>query len=470
MNKIKFNKQYQYKVKEKNINESNIIKNAYIKQKRKIEERIEAMYKYDVLTGLANSVYFFEKLNDKLEKTKVDNKKGAVIYIDIDNYKTINNNWGYCLGDQILQLFARLINNCIGKHAELTRLNGDEFVILVNEFDNIIQVEKICNNIYENLKKPFKILEDKIYLTVSMGISIFPDNSIDAEELLKFCDFAMYKSKHNGKGTYTVFNNKALELYYREVLIKNELKNAIDKSELDIFYQPQINALSNKIIGMEALIRWNNNKLGSVSPSEFIPIAENTGDIVKIGDWIVDEVLKQTSIWKKRNYKFNTISLNISPIQMKRIDFKNKLLDSCTKYKIPPHLLEIEITEGTLIDVCEEKMEVLNELIDNGINIAIDDFGTGYSSLSYLINIPINTLKIDKTFVDNIENYKNKVLIKSIVDLSKDLKYKIITEGVETKKQKNILTDLGCNIIQGFYFSKPLTKDKMENLLKSNSK
>jgi len=467
---MKFNKQYKCKLKEENINESNMAKNKYIKQKRKIEELIESIAKYDVLTGLTNSVYFFEKLNDKLEKTKLDNKKGAVIYIDIDNYKAINDNWGYCLGDQILQLFARVINNCIGKYAELTRLNGDEFVILVDEFDNIIEVEKICNNIYENLKKPFKLAQDKIYITVSMGISIFPDNSIDAEELLRFCDFAMYKSKHDGKGTYTIFNNKSLDVYYREVLIKSELKNAINKRELDIFYQPQINALNNKIIGMEALIRWNNDKLGSVSPTEFIPIAENTGDIVNIGEWIVDKVLKQTSIWKKKNYKFNTISLNISPIQMKKIDFKNKLLNSCAKYKIPPHLLEIEITEGTLIDVCEEKIELLNELIDSGINIAIDDFGTGYSSLSYLINIPINTLKIDKTFIDNIENYKNKVLIKSIVDLSKDLKYKIITEGVETKKQKNILTDLGCNIIQGFYFSKPLAKDKMENLLKSNSK
>lgn len=445
-----------------------LMESTYRKRKTKIEEHIKSPIKYDILTGLPNSIYFFEKLNNALEKAELNNKKGAVICIDIDNYKVINDNWGYRLGDSTLKLFSQLINTCIEEYGELTRLNGDEFAILIPEFNGIREIEELCDNIYKNLEEPFKIKDDKVNITVSMGISIFPENSINADELLKFCDFAMYKSKYDGKNTYTIFNNETLHTYYREALIKSELKNAINKNELDIFYQPQINSLNNEIVGIEALLRWDNNKLGRVSPAEFIPIAEKNGDIIKIGDWVVDKVLKQAFIWRKMKYEFNTISINISPIQIRKLDFKKKLLSSCTKYNIPTNLLEIEITEGTLIDVSKE--EVLNDLMDSGINIAIDDFGTGYSSLSYLMNIPINTLKIDKKFIDNIENYKNKALIRSIVSLSKDLKYKIITEGVETKEQIDVLTELGCNIIQGFYFSKPLSKDKMENLLKNNNK
>src|SRR5471030_148161 len=325
--KIKFNKQY--KLKAENLYKSYLMEDTYRKQKNRIEEQVKLLTKYDFLTKLPNSVYFFEKLNNTLEKTKSNNKKGAVIYIDIDNYKVINDNWGYYLGDSTLKLFSKLINNCIGEYAELTRLNGDEFAILVHEFENIIEIEEICNEIYEKLKEPFIIMGDKVNITVSIGISIFPDNSRDADELLRFCDFAMYKSKREGKSTYTVFNKEELHTYYREALIKSELKNAINKQELNIFYQPQINALNNEIIGMEALLRWDNDKLGSVSPAEFIPIAENTGYIIKIGDWVLDEVLRQASIWRSKGYKFKTVSVNISPIQMKKLDFKKNLLNSC---------------------------------------------------------------------------------------------------------------------------------------------
>ncbi|MFW2486940.1 putative bifunctional diguanylate cyclase/phosphodiesterase [Clostridium chromiireducens] len=430
---------------------------------------INMLNKYDVLTKLPNSMYFFEKLNLALEKNKINHKKGAVIYIDIDNCKVINDNWGYNVGDAILKLFSELLYNCIGKESDLARLNGDEFAIIVYEYNSELEIENLCRRIYRELKKPFKILNEKIQITVSMGIAIFPNNSLNADELLKFCDFAMYKSKNMGKSTYTFFSNETLDSYYREVLIKNELENAINKGELDIFYQPQINIVSNEIIGIEALLRWNSKKLGSVSPAEFIPIAEETGYIIKIGDWVIDKALEQASKWREKGYKFNNISVNISPIQMREIDFKDTLLNYCFKHNIHPNLFEIEITEGTLIDVCKERVQVLDELMNSGVNIAIDDFGTGYSSLSYLVDIPINTLKIDKTFIDNIENYKNKVLIKNIVNLSKDLKYKIITEGVETREQMKLLSELGCNIFQGFYFSKPLPCQQMEVLLKNHN-
>ncbi|EKQ51036.1 MULTISPECIES: bifunctional diguanylate cyclase/phosphodiesterase [unclassified Clostridium] len=466
MNRVKefkLDKEYISKFKDKRINNLKITKSTY---KISIQlKHIRFLGKYDLLTHLPNSVYFFEKLNFVMKKNKINNKKGAIIYLDLDNYKVINDNFGYHVGNLILKSLSKLLYRCIGKRGHLSRLNGDEFVIILYEYNELEEIEKICEKIYSELKKPFKIINEEIYVTTSMGIALFPENSLNADELLKFCDFAIYKSKNIGKGTYTFFNQNALDSYYRKILIKNELKNAITRDEFDIFYQPQVDILNNEIIGMEALLRWNSYKLGSVSPAEFIPIAEDAGYIDKIGNWVMDTALKQVSIWKEEGYKFSNISINVSPIQMRKKEFKNTLLNYCVKYGIPPNLVEIEITEGTLIDACKENVQVLNELINKGISIAIDDFGTGYSSLSYLMNIPVNTLKIDKAFIDNIKNYKNKILIKNIVNLSKDLKYKIITEGVETLEQVKLLSELGCNIIQGFYFSKPLPKLQMENLL-----
>ena len=423
----------------------------------------------DSLTKIPNRVFFFEKLNNLIKINKVQNKKGALIYIDIDNFKTLNDNLGHHFGDMILKLFSQLITTLLGTYGELARLGGDEFVILIYEFNDIKEIEKICNKIHECIREPFEVIDNQIYITASLGVAVFPDDSSNINELLKFCDFAMYKSKHKGKNMCTFFDKQISEAYFRKLLIESELKNSITNNELHIFYQPQINALNNEIIGVEALIRWNNNKLGNVSPAEFIPIAENIGYITQIGNWVLDKSLKMTRKWKNKGYKFNTISVNISPIQIKRSDFKDNIINACSKYDIQPSSLEIEITEGTLVEICKDRVRVLNELIESGVNIAIDDFGTGYCSLNYLTTLPVNTLKIDKSFIDNIKSENNQAVIKSIVHLSKSLKYKIITEGVETKEQLDLLTGLGCSIIQGYYFSKPLSESDFENLLKSQS-
>ena len=226
--------------------------------------------------------------------------------------------------------------------------------------------------------------------------------------------------------------------------------------------------MENRIVAFEALLRWNNKKLGFVSPAEFIPIAEKTGIIVEIGDWVLDKVCKKIREFKDKKYKFDNVAINVSPIQIKEANFKDKIIKTCEKNEIPLNLLEIEVTESALIELNEEKIADLYDLIKKDINISIDDFGTGYSSLSYLTVLPINTLKIDKSFVDNIEDEKNRAVIECILNLSKKLKYKVIAEGVEVKEQLNILMDLGCNIIQGYYFSKPVGEDELEKMLKNN--
>lgn len=257
------------------------------------------------------------------------------------------------------------------------------------------------------------------------------------------------------------------DLYSRKLLIENELKNSISNNELDVFYQPQINAPNNKIAGVEALVRWKNDKLGNVSPAEFIPIAEKNGYIQQIDDWVLDRSLRNVRSWIEKGYKFNAICLNVSPIQLRKSSFKDKLLNKCALYNVPPSLLEIEITERTLMETGKDKIKDLYKLMECGVQVAIDDFGTGYSSLVYLIKLPINTLKIDKSFVDNIQNHKNRAVISSIVALAKSLKYKIIVEGVESEEQMDILINLGCDIIQGYYFSKPLHENEIEHLLES---
>lgn len=260
--------------------------------------------------------------------------------------------------------------------------------------------------------------------------------------------------------------DELISLPNRVTLLK-KLKNSVINNELKVFYQPQVDALKNEIIGFEALIRWYNDKLGSVPPAEFIPFAENMGYITKIDDWVLNKVLYTASIWKEKGYKFSTIFVNVSPIQLKRNDFKDHILSTCEKYNISPALLGIEITERTLVEICKEEIELLNELIESGISVAIDDFGIGYSSLNYLIKLPSTVLKIDKSIIDNIDNYKNKAVISGLVNISKSLNFKIIAEGVETREQTDILTGLGCNLIQGYYFSKPLPEDEIEDLLKN---
>lgn len=430
---------------------------------------IKLLERYDGLTLLPNRKFFFKKINNLIRENIEKNKKGALIYIDLDNFKSINANWGNFVGDVVLKLFTQRLTDMLGDKAELARLGGDEFIIIVPEFSKLKEVQDVCVKIHNQLHKPFDILDTQIYISASLGVAIFPDDSFDADELIKFCDFAIYKSKHKGKNICTFFNKQMSDSYYRENLIKLELKNSIINNELDIVYQPQYDALSNEITGVESLLRWNSNKLGKISPAEFIPIAEKSGLIVQIGHWILKRVMKSASRWINKGYRFNKICVNVSPVQLGRSDFIEDLLAVCKEYNVPPSIIEIEITESTLLENAIDKAVKLNELKEKGINIAIDDFGTGYSSLNYLIELPINTLKIDKSIIDNICCYKNKAVVQSIVSLSKPLKFKIVTEGVESKEQVELLTDLGCNTIQGFYYCKPLSQEMIERLFKKSS-
>lgn len=420
---------------------------------------------WDEVTKIPNKAFFLEKIDYSLDIAKLHNDRVGIIYINIGNFKSLNTIFYYNMGDIILMLFSQSIIKIVNKYGELGKIGEDEFAILVHEFNTMGDIKKICNKIYEYFQKPLKIGDYKVYIKVNMGISVFPEHGLEGCQLLKYGCLAMNKSQEEKKNSYVFFDKQILDIYCRRALIENELTTSIINSELEVYYQPQVDILNNRIVGVEALLRWKNEKLGVVSPKEFIPVMEGSGYIVEIGNWVLDKVICTMHKWREKGIQLDNVAVNISPIQLKRDDFKNNLLDLCTKYAVSPSLLELEITESTLLEMCDDNVKVFNELVESNINIVLDDFGTRYSSLSYLVSLPVSTLKIDKLFVDNIQYEKNKILIRSIIDLSKSLNCKIIAEGVETKKQVDILNNLGCYIIQGYYFSKPLSEKEVEGLL-----
>lgn len=422
---------------------------------------------YDTLTGLPNRTAFLNNLKDSLKRAISKNKERALIFLDLDNFKSINDMFGHDYGDLLLKIFSQLLNICIKGHGKLFRLGGDEFLILMDEYKTNDTLIQLCTDIINYCKKPFEINEQQLYITTSIGISVFPNDSSDINDLLKYTELAMYESKSKGKNTYTFFNESISNLYSRKIIIEQELKNSIKNNELFIVYQPQVNALENRIVGLEALLRWNNKRLGRVSPEEFIPIAEKIGIIIDIGDFVLNTVCKKIKEFNDKKYEFKSISFNVSPVQIEAPDFKDTIVKACEKNGVPLNLLELEITEETLMKIDSRKVIDLNELISKGINISIDDFGTGYSSLNYLTVLPVNTLKIDKSFIDNLSNEKNRIVVECILNLSKSLKYKVIAEGVETEEQLDLLVKSGCSIIQGYYFSKPVSEEEIDIILKS---
>ena len=429
-----------------------------------VEERIEYLAYHDLLTRLPNNIYFSSKL-----KKAMNNGRGAVLFLGIDNFKNINDTLGHNYGDLLLTICAELIKSLAIDYGIAARFGGDVFSILIYNVDKKEILHNICNEIINSFRNPFEVREMEVYCTVSIGIALFPNNGKEASEILKNADTAMHNSKNAGKNNYSFYDEKIAEKLIRKSDIENGLRNAIENDELQLYYQPQVNIKSNKIKGLEVLLRWISPKFGLVSPDEFIPIAEETGLIIKIGAWVLDRACKQCKEWLDKGYIFGTISINISPLQINKKYFLKLVKEVTAKNNLNPEILELEITERTLIKSIRDNAEILKKLMNMGIRISIDDFGKGYSSLNYLTILPINTLKIDKAFIDNInEDSKHRAIVKCIIRLAKDLKYSVIAEGVEERVQKEYLETIGCDYIQGYYYSEPLPEKEFEKLLISN--
>lgn len=418
---------------------------------------------HDTLTGLYNRLYLYEEIGGKLKDTLY---AGALYFIDLDNFKFVNDALGHNIGDELLKAISNRLLALTSENIALIRLGGDEFVFFASEVKSKEIAEQFAGKIIEIFTSYFDINENRLSVSVSIGIAMFPENGGSIDSLLRNSDMAMFKVKNNGKNGYYFFNNQLKEELLERVNIEKNFKNALEKEEFIIYYQPQIHTESDDIDGFEALIRWNNCELGMLSPLKFISIAEETGFITFLGEWILRTACTTIANLNKRLQTAFNISVNISVIQLVQDDFVKVVKDVLKETGLSPELLELEITESVIMESQElvtAKIKILRRL---GIKIAIDDFGTGYSSLSYLRNIPITTLKIDKLFVDDIANpASNTDVTDTIIDLGHKMNLTIVAEGVETRAQLIYLQENGCDKIQGYFYSKPLPIKELEEFI-----
>ena len=441
-----------------------------ITDRKNRDEQIREMAYYDSVTGLPNRVMFTERLNIELNKSKTENTRGMVLFLDIDDFKKVNDTLGHDYGDELLRSIGKVLEECVGDRGVIGRFGGDEFLILVPEINGYADSMDMIKSVLDKFKTAFQIREKQFYATSSIGIAIYPDDGDTVQAIIKNVDTAMYVSKGNGKNTYYFFDKDISDAVLRRTEIEKGLRDALKNEELSIHYQPQIDIHTGKVHGLEALIRWNSRELGFVSPIEFIPVAEETGIINEIGEWIIRMSCRENKRLKAKGYTFNTISVNVSAIQLQQENFISMVKSILIDEEADPSFLEIEITESILMKSLEDNVKQLNDLRGLGIKTALDDFGTGYSSLRYLRMLPINTLKIDKSFIDEIcFNESDKDITDGIIQLAHKINLDVVIEGVEDVEQVSLLKDMGCNLIQGYYFSKPLPVDKLEDLLKQGN-
>lgn len=422
---------------------------------------------YDILTGLYNRNYFVRLLSEYLRKAEEENETVAVMFLDFDDFRRINDGMGIISGDDLVQLFGQFLSDLIGDNVIISHFNSDIFCIGIYSPCGARSVETIYKTIKERLKKPFKLSAGpEIFLTVSIGVAEYPEAATKTLELINCAEIVMFKAKSMGKDKVLYYDGSILDDFLKNVTIENKLKDAIFEQNFSMSYQPQFRTTDKVLRGVEALIRWKDDDGKMISPAVFIPIAEKNGTIVPIGTWVIEESLRTFAEWKRKYHYPMIISLNISAIQYKQPDFIDKVLGLMDKYQILPSEIELEITESILIDDFKEITEKLVILRDIGIKISLDDFGTGYSSLSYLKGLPIDTLKIDKSFIDTVIADENtRIITESIIYMVKKLGYETIAEGVETEEQYRYLNEIDCDNIQGYLLGKPMPAEKIACLL-----
>ena len=424
------------------------------------QNRVEFIAYHDLLTKLANKEGFQREFAEFITIAKIKNQKLALISMDLDKFKDINETLGHDIGDKVLKTITKRVKLILPKSYTLSRFGGDEFCILIKEFDGIDSISKICDKILKTVANPIKIADYTIYTTISIGVSIYPKDGITVSDILKNSDAAMYLAKNEGRNRYKFYTKSISQKIQERLKIEGALKSAIKNSEFSILYQPQVSPKDKEIVAIEALIRWNSKSIGFVSPNIFIPISEDSGQIIDIGDWVFENACIDFLKLKSKINSLRHVAINVSSIQLSQSDFLDKLKNTIQKIGISATEVEIEITERFLMKDSDKNLTILQSLKDIGFKISIDDFGTGYSSLNYLKKFPIDTVKIDKSFIDNLAtNSSDKAIVKAIVNISKDLKYHIVAEGVEYHQQKDIILKMEESvIIQGYLYSKPLDK------------
>jgi len=430
------------------------------------EEKIRQLAYYDALTGLPNRILFCKGVTSAINQAKSDGKLLVVMYLDLDNFKIINDTKGHHVGDMVLNKVSEMLKDIIIEPNIVTRMGGDEFTILLENITSLKEVNDIAARILYAIEQPCTINGSKYNLSTCIGISLYPKDGLSVEELLKNSDIAMYKAKAAGKNNFQFFESRMMDEILDRVELELHLTNALSNNEMYIEFQPQIDGLNGTIRGAEALMRWKNPKYGIISPLKFIPILEENTQIVKFGDWILRQSCLLNKEIQNKNLNAITIAVNISSVQLKRKNFVNRVLEILNETELEPKYLELEITESVLIEDFEEVLETLAQLKELGIKISLDDFGTGFSSLNYLRQLPIDTLKIDRSFLSEMSETSNdRAIIGTIISLAHKLNMEVVAEGVETQEHNDYLINNHCDYLQGFYHSKPVNINDLEKML-----
>ncbi|KAB7668428.1 EAL domain-containing protein [Bacillus sp. B1-b2] len=442
-----------------------IYQSFVLNKNEKLRKEYTYIANHDSLTGLKNRISFLEILNH-LIRCKKDTNTG-ILLINLDRFKTVNDSLGHDKGDQILVQAAKRLESFISNGEYLFRIGGDEFVIILSNTTEEYCVEQ-SKRIVRQFGDPFFLSDCEIMVTTSIGSSIYPENGKSAEELLRNADIAMNYVKETGKNHFQHFHSERMANVKRKLLLEQGLSKAVKENQFFLLYQPKVDLRNRKIISVEALLRWQHPKLGLVSPVEFIPIAEETGQIIAIGNWVLKKACEQIKIWRKNGFMDLTISVNVSVIQLQQDDFIANVQKTLENVSLPTSIIELEITESIMQDI-QESTKILSQLRSLGISISIDDFGTGYSSLYILQKLPINSIKIDKAFMENLNDDNQRTILKTMIEMGNNLGLNVIVEGIEEENQINLLLDYHCYLGQGYFFSEPVNAIELEDMLRQNA-
>lgn len=430
-------------------------------------DELAYMAYYDTLTGLYNRNYFVRILGEWIRRAQEELTVVSVVFIDIDDFRKINDGMGIVIGDEVVQLLGQYLGEYTSEDIIVSHINSDIFCMAIYNPCYMKNVEYVHLKVQERLKQGFKLSSgEEITITVSMGVAEYPEASKNALELINCAEIVMFKAKSAGKDAIQYFDAPILDEFLNTVQIENKLKEAIFSENFSLKFQPQYYINENKLRGVETLIRWKDDDGNMISPAVFIPIAEKNGTIIPIGNWVMGEAIRQFADWKKK-YEYDMIlSINISALQYKRDDFIENLLQFVKEYSVKPEEIELEITETVLIDDFKAVIDKMLILREYGFRVSLDDFGTGYSSLSYLSGLPLNTIKIDKAFIDTVlVDWATKIVMESIIQMVHKLGYESIAEGIETKEQLEYLQEIGCDVIQGYLLGKPMDPEEIEALI-----
>jgi diguanylate cyclase (GGDEF)-like protein len=441
-----------------------------ISDRKRAEERVQYLATHDEMTDLPNRAMFLQLLTRAIESARRRNRKAAVLFIDLDRFKIVNDCLGHAAGDALLMEIASRFKRSLRASDVVARLGGDEFVVLVDDIEDVRSVATTARKVLLAALKPVELMGQECRVTASIGIAVFPEDGDDAVSLMKNADLAMYLAKEEGKNNFQAYSRDISTSSIEKLKIDTHLRRALERNEFTLQYQAKVNMATREITGVEALLRWWNRDLGAVSPAQFIPIAEDIGLIVPIGKWVLKTACAQNVAWQKQGLPSVCMCVNVSPRQFMDANIVSDIRCVLAETGMPGELLELEITEGVIMQNVNQAIGTMNAIKEMGVRLAIDDFGTGYSSLAQLKLFPIDTLKVDRSFIREItEDSEDRAITEAIIAMGRSLGVCVVAEGVETAEQEAFLRNLACDEMQGFHFSKPAHPDEFAELLRQTT-